>query len=141
MRLAIREIHAPATVAAKGLLNEEWFIVENTGDRPFSTSGCSVLVSGGGGKGKLRIVGTLDPGFTLKPGERVRIVTGSPGKKAHGPAPEGEPRNYHLFLAEPLFRGKGGSVALAIKQHEVARATLDPEAPGGVAGTETGGPP
>jgi hypothetical protein len=131
MRLLIREMHR---ATAKGALNEEWFVVENTGDKAFSTAGCSVSV--GRGKGRLRSVGTLDPGFTLQPGERVRVITGNPGKKAHGAVPEGEPKNYHLFLGEPLLDGAGTTIALALKQHELARATFDPAADGGVQSAE-----
>src|SRR5687767_11488272 len=107
MRLVIREIHPPRR---SDELNDEWFVVENAGDKAFSTSGCSVLVGRGSTK-RLRAVGTLDPGFTLQPQERVRVVTGSPGKKAHGavPAAEGEggTRNYHLFQASSLLAGAG----------------------------------
>ena len=132
MRLVIREIHASGT---KGALNNEWFVVENAADKPFSTAGCTVSV--GRGKGRLRGVGALDPGFTIQPGEKVRVVTGNPGKKAHGtpPAPTGaagEPKNYHLFLAEPLLAGPGTVVALALKQHEIARATFEPTGADGV---------
>jgi hypothetical protein len=131
MRLSIREIHAPASATS---LNDEWFVLENTADKSFSTSGCTVLV--GRGKGRLRSIGALDPGFTLAPGDRVRVVTGNPGKKAHGTPPEGDPQSYHLFLAEPILAGAGTVVALAMKQHEVARATFDPETKDGVAPTE-----
>jgi hypothetical protein len=131
LRLAIREIHAAASATS---LNDEWFILENTAEKSFSTSGCTVLV--GRGKGRLRGIGALDPGFTLAPGERVRVVTGNPAKKAHGAPPEGDPRSYHLFLAERILSGPGTVVSLALKQHEVARATFDPEAKDGIAATE-----
>lgn len=131
MRLSIREMHAATSATS---LNDEWFVLENTGDRSFSTAGCTVLV--GRGKGRLRSVGALDPGFTLAPGDRVRVVTGNPGKKAHGTPPDGDPKSYHLFLAERLLAGPGTVLALAMKQHEVARATFDPEVEGGVAKTE-----
>jgi hypothetical protein len=131
MRLSIREIHAPASATS---LNDEWFVLENTADKSFSTSGCTVLV--GRGKGRLRSIGALDPGFTLAPGDRVRVVTGNPGKKAHGTPPEGDPKSYHLFLGEPILAGAGTVVALAMKQHEVARAIFDPETKDGVASTE-----
>src|SRR5262249_24561476 len=124
MRIAIREIHAAASA---GALNSEWFVVENVGDRPFSTAGCSVSV-GKGGKARLRAVGTLDPGFTLAAGERVRVVTGNPGKKAHGATPESEIRTYHLFLGAPRVDGAGSVVAMSLKQHELARAAYDPAA-------------
>jgi hypothetical protein len=138
MRLHIREIHAPPTATA---LNQEWFVVENSGDRPFSTAGCTVSIGAAGrGTTRLRGVGTLDPGFTLQPGERVRVITGNPAKKAHGEVLDGGgARSYHLFLAEPLFfrfAGAGGasaSLAITLKQHEIARAVYDPSAAGGVA--------
>jgi len=134
MRLTIRSIHP----AAAGALNDEWLVIENPTDRPFSTAGCTLSV--GKGKSRLRSVGTLDPGFTLAPGERIRIVTGNPGKKAHGPAPAAtdEVKNYHLFLAERLLDGPGTIVALSLKQHEVARATFDPAGPEGVAAERDG---
>jgi hypothetical protein len=135
MRLVIREIHAAAKPAA---LNEEWFVVENPSDKPFSTAGCAVAV----GKGKtprLRTIGTLDPGFTIQPSERVRVITGNPGKKAHGAVPEAEGvRNYHLFLAAPLLSGPGSVLGLSLHQHELVRATFDPKAPGGVAQSSNG---
>lgn len=130
MRIVIREIHAARSA---GALNDEWFVVENVGDRAFSTAGCTVAV--GKGKGRLRSIGTLDPGFTLQPQERVRLITGNPGKKAHGkvPEPSSEARNYHLFLASNILGGAGTVVALSLHQHEVARAIFDPGAEHGVA--------
>ncbi len=135
MPLIIREMH-PATSA--GALNEEWFVLENTGDRPFSTAGCAVLVGKGKG-GRLKPVGTLDPGFTAAPSEKVRVVTGNPGRKAHGKAPETpEVKNYHLFLAAPLLTAAGAVVAMALRQHELVRATFDPAAENGVARNGSG---
>lgn len=130
MPLSIREIHAPSS---PDLLNDEWFVVENTGDKSFSTQGCAVMV--GRGSSRLRQVGTLDPGFTLAAGDQMRIVTGNPGKKAHG-TPPSKPeslKNYHLFAGACLVDGKGSVVALALKQHELARAEFDPAAKTGVA--------
>src|SRR6185295_16625239 len=116
MKLVIREIHASPKAAA---LNEEWFVVENPGDKAFSTTGVTVGVGKGQGKGRLRSMGTLDPGFTLQPNERVRVITGNPGKKAHGevPAPSETLRNYHLFLGGPLLSGTGSVVGLSLHQH------------------------
>ena len=130
MPLSICEIHAPS---APDALNEEWFVLENTGEKPFSTASCAVMV--GRGSGRLRQVGTLDPGFTLAPGEKMRVVTGNPGKKAHGAPPEKPQglKNYHLFAGVGLVDGKGSVIALALKQHELARATFDPDAKQGVA--------
>jgi hypothetical protein len=137
MKLVIREIHAASSATA---LNEEWFVVENVGDRPFSTAGVTIGVGRGQGKPRLRSIGTLDPGFTLPPGERVRIVTGNPGKKAHGTVPEGDAlRNYHLFLAAPIVVGVGSVVGLSLHQHELARATYDPEGAHGLRTAEGAG--
>ncbi len=134
MRLVIREIHA---ARQPDQLNDEWFVVENSGELPFSTAGCTVSVGKGAGKGRLRAIGTLDPGFTLQPGERVRVVTGNPAKKAHGTVPEagpgeGAPRNYHLFLATRLLQGSGSVIALSLHQHEVARGVFDAASATGV---------
>lgn len=135
MPIVIKEIHGASKPEA---LNEEWFVVENAGDKPFSTAGCSVA-TGRGKAPRLRGIGTLDPGFTLAPNGRMRIVTGNPGKKAHGkpPAEDGELKNYHLFQVGPILAGAGTVVALSLKQHELARATFDPKAQLGVAPAPT----
>jgi hypothetical protein len=134
MKIVIREIHAADSKAA---LNQEWFVVENTGERPFSTNGCSVSV--GKGKTRLKAIGTLDPGFTLGPSEKIRVITGNPGKKAHGQPPtEGGLKNYHLFLASPILAGAGSVVAMSLNQLEVTRATFDPKAKDGVSPTTNG---
>ena len=79
-------------------------------------------------------LGTLDPGFTLATNEKIRIVTGNSGRKAHGPAPaeSNDLKNYHLFLDEPILKGPGTIVALSLKQHEIARGVYDPASPTGV---------
>jgi hypothetical protein len=134
MKIVIREIHAAENKAA---LNQEWFVVENTGEGMFNTNGCSVAV--GRGKARLRQIGTLDPGFAIAPKEKVRVITGNPGKKAHGQAPTEEGvKNYHLFLAAPLLEGAGSIVAVSLKQLEVTRATFDPKAKDGVSHTTNG---
>jgi hypothetical protein len=136
MPLVIREIHAAPEVPS---LNQEWFVLENTGEKSFSTGGCTVAVGKGRGKpARLKAMGTLDPGFAIGPGEQVRVITGSPAKKAHGKPPEDGVKNYHLFLMVPLLQGAGSVLALSLKQHELARATFDPAAPGGVASTTNG---
>ncbi len=134
MKIVIKEIHAAKT---SGALNEEWFVIENVGESAFSTAGCTVGV-GKGKAARLRQIGTLDPGFTLGPSEKVRVVTGNPGKKAHGKPPEeaGGVKNYHLFQASPILSGAGTVVAMTLKQHELARATFDPAATAGIAPTK-----
>jgi hypothetical protein len=129
MRLSIVELH-PAKSSSS--LNDEWFIVENVGDKAFSTGGCSLSTGRAPSNKPLRQIGTLDPGFTIAPNEKVRVITGNPGKKAHGTPPNDGVKNYHLFLASPVLTGAGTVLALALRQHEVARATFDPKADGGV---------
>jgi hypothetical protein len=130
MALTFREIH-PASSAE--LLNEEWFVVENVGQKPITTKGCTM--SRARGKGRGAVIGTLDPGFTLKPGEKIRLVTGIASKKAHGEPPKeaDDLKNYHLFLKGPVLEGAGSVVRIALKQLELGHATYDPNGPGGVA--------
>jgi hypothetical protein len=133
--IAIRQIHA---ASAPALLNQEWFVVENTSERPFSTAGCTIAI-GKSKASRLKPMGTLDPGFTLAPEEKVRVVTGNPGKKAQGqpPADDGV-RTYHLFLSSPLLSGAGSILAVALGQHELCRAAFDPKAADGVAPSKNG---
>jgi hypothetical protein len=123
MNLKIIQIH-PAS--AQEALNSEWFVVENTGDTAFNTKNCTVSISRGNSK-KRRELGTIDPGFTIAPGERVRIVTGNPGRKAHGPMPEEDGvKNYSLFLGAPVLAGAGTVLHFALRSHPISRAVFDP---------------
>jgi hypothetical protein len=133
MALKIVEIH-PAD--APEALNTEWFIIENTGENAFSTKNCTLSVTRRGGKKRIEL-GTLDPGFMLGPGERARVVTGNPGRKAHGKSPEDGTRNYNLFLGEEVLRGGAGTVLVfALRSHALATAEYDPEAKHGIAAPE-----
>jgi hypothetical protein len=116
-------------------LNTEWFILENTGEKPFSTKNCTLSVTRRGGKKKIEL-GTLDPGFVITPGEKVRLVTGNPGRKAHGSAPEDDTRNYNLFLGEQVLRGAGTVLVFALRSHSLATAEYDPDVKSGVAAPE-----
>lgn len=128
MALVFEEAH-PAPDAKK--LNEEWFVLANAGAGPVSTAGLSVVVSRPGKRGS--VVGQITPGFTLQPAEKIIIVSGVPGKKAMGDAPTREGmRVYHLHSKEPLLRGTGSMVRLALNQMEVARLTFDKDAPSGI---------
>ena len=131
MPLVIRELHR---ASKKDLLNEEWMVVENTGTQPVSAHGCSVSVARST-KDRPRILGTLDPGFILKPGEKMRLVTGTASRKAEGPAPAESDglKNYHLFLKEPVLVAPGAVVRLMLKQLELTKGTFKPDAPSGVA--------
>jgi len=130
MALVFREIHPAPNAEA---LNEEWFILENVGQNPVTTKG--VAMTRAKGKGRGTNIGTLDPGFTLKPGEKIRLITGIASKKAHGapPAETDDLKNYHLFLKGPVLVGAGTTLRLTLNQIEFGTATYDPAAPGGVA--------
>jgi hypothetical protein len=129
MAIRIVEIHPADEPEA---LNTEWFILENQGEKPFSTRSCSLLVRRKGNKKKAQL-GTLDPGFILSPGERMRVTTGHPGRKAHGKPPDDGVPLYSLFLNESILRGPGCVVTLALRSLPVAQATYDPEGERGVA--------
>jgi hypothetical protein len=129
MSIRFVEIHAAVEPDA---LNTEWFVLENNGSRPFNTHSCTLGVARAGGK-KCKPLGTIDPGFVIAPGEKVRVATGHPGRKAHGNPPEDGLKNYHLFLGESVLRGPGTVMQLALRTLEVTRAIYDPDAPGGVA--------
>jgi hypothetical protein len=128
MNLKIVEIHA-----AKGeALNTEWFVVENVGDSTLNTKNCTVSTSRGNSK-KRKELGTIDPGFTIAPGERVRVVTGNPGRKAHGPMPaEDGIRNYSLFLGAPVFQAPGIVVHFGLRSMPIAKASFDPAQRSGI---------
>ena len=132
MALQFREAHATAD---KKQLNGEWFVLENAGASSVSTAGLQVI---SGRKGKRGcVLGVIDPGFMLQPGEKILVVSGIPGKKSHGDPPEREGmRTYHLFQKEPLLQGDGTIIRLAMNQLEVARFVYDRNAPSGVAKPE-----
>ncbi len=130
MPLVIRELHrAPS----KDTLNEEWIVLENTGPQAVSAQGCSVSVSRSK-QNHPKIMGMLDPGFMLKPGEKIRLVTGTGSKKSQGtpPAESDALKNYHLFLKEPVLVGAGAIVRISLKQLELARGTYQPDAENGI---------
>ena len=127
MALVIRALHA---ASAPDLLNEEFLIVENTGPGLINAKGCTLLIGKRGQRP--RALGTLDPGFVLKAGEKARLITGSPAKKAWGTPPaEGDARNYFLFLREPWLR-PGAEISIAMKQLEMARARFAPDGKDGL---------
>lgn len=129
MPLVFEEVHAAPD---KKRVNQEWFILANTGASPVSTAGLQVIVNVPGKRGS--VMGQIDPGFLLQPGERILIVSGIPGKVSQGdpPAREGL-RTYHLFQREGLLRGSGTTLRFAMNQVDLARVTFDKDAPHGVA--------
>lgn len=128
MPLVFREARA---ASEKKKVNEEYFVLENDGASAVSTAGLQVIAARQGKRGSM--LGVIDPGFMLQPGEKILVVSGVPGKKAHGdpPAREGM-RTYHLFQHESLLKGAGTILKLARNQVEVARLTYDPDAATGV---------
>jgi hypothetical protein len=129
MAIKIVEIHPAESPDA---LNTEWFVVENDGQRPFSTRNCA-LVRGRKGTKKKRELGIMDPGFIVAPGERVRVHTGHPGRKSHGAKPDDGAKDYNLFLNESILQGAGTTLTITLRSAKVARATYDPEGDSGVA--------
>ena len=129
--MAIRFVEIKATDDAEAL-NAEWVILENDGKAPFNTRGCGMTV-GRRGSAKKSLLGIMDPGFVLQPGERVRMLTGNPGTQAHGTPPEDGVKNYFLFLPKAYLGGGAGTVlTLVLRGLPVAKAEFDPAQPGGL---------
>jgi hypothetical protein len=129
MSLVFQELHR---AEKPELLNEEWMILENTGPGVLSSGGWSIEVGKKGARPSS--IGTLQPGFLLQAGEKIRLVTGTASKKAQGtPPPEGGIKSYHLFLREAVLKSPGVVLYVKLKQLELASATFDPEAKSGIA--------
>ena len=137
MGLMFREAHA---APEKKLINEEYFILENDGAVSISTAHLQVISGRIPAPGQRAqrgsVLGVIDPGFMLQPGEKILVVSGVPGKKSHGepPAREGL-RTYHLFQKAALLSGPGTIIKLVMNQVEVSRLVYDPKAPNGVVAT------
>jgi hypothetical protein len=129
--MAIRFVEIKAADNADAL-NTEWVILANDGKTPFNTRGCGMTV-GRRGSNKKSLLGIIDPGFVLSPGEKVRMCTGNPGTQAHGTAPEDGVKNYYLFLPKTYLAGPGTVLTLVLRGLPVSKAEFDPAAPGGVA--------
>ncbi len=127
--MAIR-FHEIKPAESAEALNSEWVILENDGKAPFNTRGCGMTV-GRRGSNKKSLLGIIDPGFVLQPGEKVRMCTGNPGTQAHGTAPEDGIKNYFLFLPKPYVQG-GVVLTLVLRGLPVSKAEFDPAAPHGV---------
>jgi hypothetical protein len=130
--LHIVEIHPAESPKA---LNTEWFVLENRGDKPFNTRNCVLSVRRKGQKRK-KDLGTIDPGFVLAPGARTRVLTGNPGKKAHGKPPADDTPNYNLFLGSQVLIGPGSELMLSLRTHVLTTAVYDPSSDGGVESAE-----
>lgn len=134
-RMPIRFVEIKATDNPEQL-NSEWVILENDGKAAFNTRGCGMTV-GRKGSAKKSLLGIIDPGFVLQPGERVRMCTGNPGTQAHGTPPEDGTKNYFLFLPKAYLAGGAGTIlTLVLRGLPVSKAEYDPAQPGGVAGAK-----
>src|SRR5262250_1305441 len=111
-RMAIRFVEIKASDNPEAL-NSEWVILVNDGKTPFNTRGCGMTV-GRRGSAKKSLLGIIDPGFVLAPGQRMRMLTVNPGTQAHGAGPEDGTPNYHLFLAKPYLAGTGTVLTLVL---------------------------
>lgn len=131
--MAIRFVEIKAADNAE-LLNSEWVILENAGKTAFNTRGCGMTV-GRRGSAKKSLLGIIDPGFVLAPGQRMRMCTGNPSTQAHGepPAETDEVKNYFLFLPRTYVAAPGTVLTLVLRGLPVSKAEYDPEQPGGVA--------
>jgi hypothetical protein len=130
MAIRIVEIH-PAGDPQH--LNTEWVVLENDGKNPFQTRGCGMTVSKRGEKRRSQL-GIIDPGFLLAPGDKVRMLSGSPGREAEGPVIEDEIKNYYLLLPKLILQGPGTVLTLTLRGLAVCKAEFDPTRPSGVAG-------
>jgi len=129
--MAIRFVEIKATDNPEAV-NAEWVILENDGKTPFNTRGCGMTV-GRRGSAKKSMLGIIDPGFVLAPGQRVRMCTGTLGTQSHGPAPDDGVTNYFLLLPRPYLQGAGTVLTLVLRGLQVAKAEFDPAQPTGVA--------
>ena len=130
MPLVFRELHKSKS---PDLLNEEWLLLENTGPAVVTAQKVELTVARRA-TDRPHPLGTLDPGFILLPNEKIRLVTGTPSKKAHGTPPEekGDVKNYHLFLREPVLTTPGMVVRVSLKQQELAKAVYAPKSKTGI---------
>jgi len=128
--MAIRFVEIKASESTE-TLNAEWVILTNDGKQAFNTRGCGMTV-GRRGTNKKSMLGIIDPGFVLSPGDRVRMCTGNPGTQAHGAAPEDGIKNYFLFLPKTYLHGPGTVLTLVLRGLPVSKAEYDPAAPSGI---------
>ena len=138
MALVFREAHA---APEKKRINEEYFVLENDGATAVNTARLQVISSRVPRPGQKAqrgsLLGVIDPGFMLQPGEKILVVSGVPGKKSHGDPPTRDGmRTYHLFQQSRLLEGAGTVIKLALNQMEVAKLIFDPETQTGVASPE-----
>jgi hypothetical protein len=130
MPLVFRELHK---AKSPDKLNEEWLVLENTGPAVVAAQKVELTVARRM-QDRPHPLGTLDPGFILQPNQKIRLVTGTPSKKAQGTPPEenDDLKNYHLFLREPVLSAPGIVLRVSQKQNEMAKAVYEPKAKTGI---------
>ncbi len=129
--MAIRFVEIKASENPE-TLNSEWVILENVGKTSFHTRGCGMTV-GKRGSAKKSLLGIIDPGFVLQPGDKIRMCTGNPATEAHGAMPEetNGAKNYSLFLPKTYVKD-GVVLTLVLRGLNVAKAEYDATAPDGL---------
>src|SRR3569623_1692194 len=106
MALVFREAHAAPD---KKRINEEYFILQNDGATAINTARLQVISSKlprpGQKQQRGSLLGIIDPGFMLQPGDKILVASVPPGKKPHGepPPPRDGMRTYHLFQQARLL--------------------------------------
>ena len=130
MALVFRELHK---AKSPDKLNEEWLLLENTGPNVVAAHKVDLTVARRASD-RPHPLGTLDPGFILQPNQKIRLVTGTPSKKAHGTPPDEKDdiKNYHLFLREPVLKSAGMVLRVSQKQMELAKAIYAPAEKSGI---------
>jgi hypothetical protein len=130
MALVFVELHK---AKSPDKLNEEWLLLENTGTTVVTAQKVDLTVARRP-TDRPHPLGTLDPGFILQPKQKIRLVTGTPSKKAQGTPPDEKDdiKNYHLFLREPVLKTPGQIVRVTQKQQELAKAIFAPAEKSGI---------
>src|SRR5438445_11397728 len=113
--MAIRFVEIKASDHPEAL-NAEWVILENDGKTAFNTRGCGMTV-GRRGSAKKSLLGIIDPGFVLQPGEKMRMCTGNPATEKHGAVPSEADgtKNYFLFLPKTYVKDAGCVLTLVLR--------------------------
>lgn len=134
--MAIRFVEIKAA-DSEDALNTEWVVLKNEGKAAFNLRGCGMTV-GKRGSAKKSLLGIIDPGFVLAPGQTMRMLTGNPATEKHGtpPAETDELKNYFLFLPKTYVGAAGTVLTLVLRGLPVAKGEYDPAQSGGVVPVE-----
>jgi len=134
--MAIRfiELH-PAALGDELKLNTEWVVITNDGRLPFHTRDV-VMTVGKRGTAKKYTLGRIEPGFLLRPGDKVRMLTGRPGVEEHGKPPDDtdDIKNYYLLRQNVYIVEPQTVLTLMFKGMPISKAEFDPNSANGVLG-------